>query len=102
MVPRALPRHLRTHGPMRAVLSHEPERPGEARLRERRELARRVTPFSEQDLVAEVSRTESEEWVEPLPPELCWRGHSDLSGPTACVVVYAVQWNILLSLRQRG
>ncbi|HEY7202402.1 MAG TPA: carbamoyl-phosphate synthase large subunit, partial [Candidatus Dormibacteraeota bacterium] len=99
---RALTRHLRTNGTLRAVLSHEQERPGEARLEELRELARRVTPLSEQDLVAEVSRTAAEEWIEPLPPELRWRGYADGSGLTVCVVDYGVKWNILRSLRQRG
>src|SRR5437660_6314491 len=98
---RALTRHLRTHGALRAVLSHEPERPAAARLDELHALARRVTPLSEQDLVAEASRTGAEEWLEPLPPELRWRGYADGSGLTVCVVDYGVKWNILRSLRQR-
>ena len=99
---RALTRHLRTHGALRAVLTHEPEAPGPARLEELHNLARHVTPLSEQDLVAEVSRTAAEEWLEPLPPELRWRGYADGSGLTVCVVDYGVKWNILRSLRQRG
>ncbi|HSR24076.1 MAG TPA: glutamine-hydrolyzing carbamoyl-phosphate synthase small subunit, partial [Candidatus Eisenbacteria bacterium] len=99
---RALTRHLRTHGTMRAVLSHEPEPPRAARLEELHELARRVTPLSEQDLVAEVSRTAADEWLEPLPRELRWRGYADGSGLTVCVVDYGVKWNILRCLRQRG
>ena len=99
---RALTRHLRTHGALRAVLSHEPERPGASRLDELHALARQVTPLSEQDLVAEVSRAGAEEWLEPLPPELRWRGYADGSGLTVCVVDYGVKWNILRSLRQRG
>jgi carbamoyl-phosphate synthase large subunit len=99
---RALTRHLRTHGALRAVLSHEATRPGDARLAELHALARKVTPLSEQDLVAEVSRTTAEEWLEPLPPELRWRGYADGSGLTVCVVDYGVKWNILRSLRERG
>jgi len=99
---RALTRHLRTNGTLRAVLSHEAGRPNEARLEELRELAGRVTPLSEQDLVAEVSRTAAEEWIEPLPPELRWRGYAEGTGLTVCVVDYGVKWNILRSLRQRG
>src|SRR5438270_7300842 len=99
---RALTRHLRTHGTMRAVLSHEAEPPDARRLEELRALARRVTPLSEQDLVAEVSRTEADEWLEPLPPELRWRGYADGEGLTVCVVDYGVKRNILRSLRQRG
>src|SRR3989441_2009614 len=58
---RALTRHLRTHGALRAVLSHEAQHPDEARLAELAEAARKVTPLSEQDLGAETSRTASEE-----------------------------------------
>jgi carbamoyl-phosphate synthase large subunit len=99
---RALTRHLRTHGALRAVLSHETALPDGARLEELHALARRVTPLSEQDLVAEVSRTAAEEWQEPLPPELRSRDCADGSGLTVCVVDYGVKRNILRSLRQRG
>jgi carbamoyl-phosphate synthase large subunit len=99
---RALTRHLRTHGALRAVLSHEAERPSAARLRELHELARLVTPLAEQDLVAEVSRTAAEEWLEPLPPELRRRGYADGSDLTIAVVDYGVKSNILRSLRHRG
>src|SRR5256886_6150263 len=61
---RALTRHLRTHGALRAVLSHESRRPGAARLEELARAAREVTPLSEQDLVGDTSRTESEEWLQ--------------------------------------
>src|SRR2546427_6445825 len=50
---RALTRHLRTHGALRSVVSHEAEPPSEARLRELGQLATKVTPLSDQDLVAE-------------------------------------------------
>src|SRR5215467_6561942 len=99
---RALTRHLRKHGALRAVLSHEAEPPSAARLLDLHDLARRVTPLSEQDLVSEVSRATVEEWLEPLPVELRWRGHADGSGLTMCVVDYGVKSNILRSLRQRG
>jgi carbamoyl-phosphate synthase large subunit len=99
---RALTRHLRTHGALRAVLSHEAGPPDESRLAALHGLARAVTPLDEQDLVAEVSRTSAEEWLEPLPAELRSRGYADGSGLTVCVVDYGVKWNILRSLRQRG
>ena len=99
---RALTRHLRRHGALRAVLAHEVEPPGAARLTELHRLAREVTPLSEQDLVAEVSRTSVEEWLEPLPVELRRRGYADGSGLMICVVDYGVKSNILRSLRQRG
>src|SRR4029077_12561751 len=60
---RALTRHIRTHGALRAVLVHERTAPSEARLAELAVAARRVTPLAEQDLVAQTSRTRNEEWL---------------------------------------
>ena len=99
---RALTRHLRTHGALRAVLSHESRKPNAARLEELAQAARSVTPLSEQDLVAETSRTESEEWLEPLPPELRPRSRANGEGLRIAVVDYGVKTNILRSLRERG
>src|SRR5205823_11871531 len=90
------------HGALRAVLSHEPGPPTPARLEELHRQATEVTLLSEQDLVAEVSRRTAEEWLEPLPPELVWRGYTDGAGLTVAVVDYGVKSNILRSLRQRG
>src|SRR5690348_5896118 len=67
---RALTRHIRLHGTQRAVLVHEAQAPSETRLRELATAAQRVTPLAEQDLVAQTSRTKSEEWLDPLPLEL--------------------------------
>ena len=100
---RALTRHLRTHGTLRAVLSHEAEVPSPERLAELHDLARRVTPLSEQDLVAECARTVQEEWLEPLPPELrAPRPVADGAGLTIAVVDYGVKHGILRALRERG
>jgi carbamoyl-phosphate synthase large subunit len=99
---RALTRHLRTHGALRAVLTHESKAPGQARLAELAAAARRVTPLSEQDLVAETSRTSKEEWLEGLPPELRRGQHADGAGLSIAVVDYGVKTNILRSLRERG
>ncbi len=99
---RALTRHLRTHGALRAVVSHESRRPTKARLEELTQAARRVTPLAEQDLVAETSRTTSEEWLEPLPPELRPPSPANGSGLSVGVVDYGVKTNILRSLRERG
>ena len=99
---RALTRHLRTHGALRAVLTHESKLPSQARLAELAEAARRVTPLAEQDLVAETSRTSILEWVEALPPELRHQEHADGRGLTIAVVDYGVKANILRSLRERG
>jgi carbamoyl-phosphate synthase large subunit len=99
---RALTRHLRASGALRAVLTREPEPPSSRRLEELHQLAREVTPLSEQDLVAEVSRRKTEEWLEPLPTELRSPRYSAGSGLTIAVVDYGVKANILRSLRHRG
>ena len=99
---RALTRHLRTHGALRAVLTHEAKAPSSARLAELAEAARRVTPLSQQNLVAQASRTSTEEWLEALPPELRRGEHADGSGLSIAVVDYGVKSNILRSLRERG
>ena len=99
---RALTRHLRTHGALRAVLTHESKAPTPARLAELAEAARRVTPLSEQDLVAQASRTSTEEWHEALPPELRLGRYADGAGLSIAVVDYGVKSNILRSLRERG
>jgi len=99
---RALTRHLRTHGALRAVLVHESQAPSAARLAELAEAARRVTPLSEQDLVAETSRTREGEWHEALPVELRPRVRVDGTGLLIAVVDYGVKTNILRSLRERG
>jgi carbamoyl-phosphate synthase large subunit len=99
---RALTRHLRAHGTLRAVLTHESKAPSQARLAELAIAARRVTPLSDQDLVAETSRTSKAEWLEPLPVELRGRDRTDGAGLLIAVVDYGVKSNILRSLRERG
>jgi carbamoyl-phosphate synthase large subunit len=99
---RALTRHLRTHGALRAVLAHESRVPGTTRLAELAVAARKVMPLSQQDLVAETSRTQKEEWLDPLPPELRPRHRKDGVGLSIAVVDYGVKTNILRSLRERG
>ena len=96
---RALTRHLRRHGALRAVLVQ-----GDAQdLRDLHRQAEAVTPLDQQDLVAEVSRRQVEEWDEPLPAELALReGFTDGSGLTIAVVDYGVKHNTLRSLRSRG
>src|SRR5439155_16169400 len=99
---RALTRHLRNHGTMRAVLSHENRPPSQARLAELASAAARVTPLSEQDLVAETSRPAMVEWLDPLPCELRPRSQTDGAGLSIAVVDYGVKSNILRSLKERG
>ncbi|HUE68109.1 MAG TPA: carbamoyl-phosphate synthase large subunit, partial [Candidatus Acidoferrum sp.] len=99
---RALTRHIRIHGAMRAVLVHESKAPTSERLAELAAAARRVTPLADQDLVAQASRTRREEWLEALPPELRARRRTDGAGLVIAVVDYGVKSNILRSLRERG
>src|SRR5437660_5403154 len=77
---RALTRHIRIHGALRAVLVHESAAPSRARIVELAAAARRVTPLAEQDLVGQTSRTKQEDWLEPLPLELRTRRHSQGAG----------------------
>src|SRR5437660_9701567 len=65
---RALTLHIRKHGALRAVLTHEESVADAARLEQLAAAARRVTPLSDQDLVAETSPTQQEEWLHALPP----------------------------------
>src|SRR5437879_1522650 len=99
---RALTRHSRGHGALRAILTHEDVVPDAARLADLATAARRVTPLSEQDLVAQTSRTTKEEWLDPLPPELRPRHLAGGEGLAIAVVDYGVKANILRSLRERG
>ncbi|HEV8597344.1 MAG TPA: glutamine-hydrolyzing carbamoyl-phosphate synthase small subunit, partial [Candidatus Dormibacteraeota bacterium] len=99
---RALTRYIRTHGALRAVLVHEEQEPTQSRLAELAVAAARVTPLAEQDLVAETSRTRTQEWLEPLPAELRTGRRSDGEGLLVAVVDYGVKANILRSLRDRG
>src|SRR5690242_4426479 len=99
---RALTRHIRMHGAMRAVLVHESKAPSSERLAELAAAARRVTPLAEQDLVAQTSRTRREEWLEALPPELRVRARTEGQGLVIAVVYHGVKSNILRSLRERG
>src|SRR5690349_2568072 len=99
---RALTRHIRNHGALRAVLVHESKMPGRERLAELAAAARRVTPLADQDLVAQTSRTRQQEWLEPMPKELRARSLADGSGLLIAVVDYGVKSNILRALRERG
>jgi carbamoyl-phosphate synthase large subunit len=76
--------------------------PDQRRLEQLAAAARRVTPLSDQDLVAETSRTSTVEWIDALPRELRPPHRADGEGLTIAVVDYGVKANILRSLRERG
>ena len=105
---RALTRHLRSAGSLRAVLgalerpydSRDPQSQAEAEALVDR--SRRVIPLEEQDLVGESACTEPFEWFEGLAPVYVGKIEPNLAGRTLVVVDYGVKRNILRSLRSRG
>ncbi|MGH7882858.1 MAG: glutamine-hydrolyzing carbamoyl-phosphate synthase small subunit, partial [Candidatus Dormibacteraceae bacterium] len=100
---RALTRHLRSRGTLRAILAHQENRPDAVRLAELQRMAANVTPLSEQDLVGETSCRGVEEWLERLPVELRPNGSAtSAEGLTIGVIDYGVKRGILRSLRERG
>lgn len=86
---RALTRHLRTRGTMRAILTSYSE---EVALEELAERARMVTPLSEKDVVSETAITENWE-LKPTVPA---------NGARIVVVDCGIKHNILRSLQRRG
>jgi carbamoyl-phosphate synthase small subunit len=96
---RALTRHLRTHGTMRAVLGRiDPASPLGEQVDRLRERARQVTPLSEKNLVAEACAPDSvlKPSARPLatePPRF---------KPRIALVDCGVKHNIARSLTARG
>jgi len=98
---RALTRHLRTRGAMRAVISSEPMTDAEAVAR-----ALASTPMSGSDYVREVSTVENYVWDPSSTESREWTlaGPADLPPATRRVVAYdfGIKRNILRRLRQQG
>ena len=84
---RALARHLRTHGSLRAVLTA----PGETDVTTAVAAARAQPRWEDQDFVAQVS-----------PASVREVGAPDEGGPLIAVVDYGLKENIVRSLRQRA
>ncbi len=96
---RALTRHLRTHGTLRAVLGRlDPSDVLTDQVERLRQRAREVTPLSEKNLVADASAPESAGRPEPRPlvvaPPQTW--------PRIALVDCGVKHNIVRSLALRG
>ncbi len=87
---RALTRHLRARGTLRAVLVHDAARLSDTALVER---ARAVTPLSEKDLVADTSIVASYDWSGSQTPRRPLR---------VVVVDLGIKGNILRSLERVG
>jgi carbamoyl-phosphate synthase small subunit len=84
---RALARHLRTHGSLRAIVMA----PGELDPETARTAARAVPRWEDQDFVAQVSPAEVSELGDPAE-----------GGPLVAIVDYGLKVNIARSLRRRG
>jgi carbamoyl-phosphate synthase small subunit len=84
---RALARHLRSNGCLRAIVTA----PGMTDPEEARELARHVPRWEDQDFVAQVSPVEP--WDEGDPSE---------GGPLVAILDFGLKTNIVRSLRRRG
>jgi len=96
---RALTRHLRTNGTLRAVLARLPEGVPIAEQVDRlRERARGVTPLSEKNLVADACAPETVKH----PTERRWPAAAALSRPRIALIDCGVKHNIARSLTVRG
>ena len=84
---RALARHLRTHGSLRAVLTE----PGATDVDEARARALAVTRWEEQDFVAQVSPAAARD-----------EGDASETGPLVAILDFGLKTNIVRSLRARG
>jgi carbamoyl-phosphate synthase small subunit len=96
---RALTRHLRMHGTMRAVLGRiEPAASLGDQVERLRERARRVTSLSEKDLVAEACAPESVRAASTRPMAVA----PPRANPRIALVDCGVKHNIARSLTARG
>jgi carbamoyl-phosphate synthase small subunit len=84
---RALARHLRATGSLRAIVTA----PGETDLRTAREAAATVPRWEDQDFVGQVS-----------PSSIMDVGRPEEGGPLIAIVDYGLKSNIILAMRRRG
>jgi carbamoyl-phosphate synthase small subunit len=84
---RALARHLRANGSLRAIVTA----PGQTDVEEARQLARAVPRWEDQDFVAQVS-----------PESARDEGDSSEPGPLVVILDFGLKTNIVRSLRRRG
>jgi carbamoyl-phosphate synthase small subunit len=84
---RALARHLRANGSLRAIVTA----PGQTDVEEARQLARAVPRWEDQDFVAQVS-----------PEAAHDEGDSSEPGPLVVILDFGLKTNIVRSLRRRG
>ena len=84
---RALARHLRANGSLRAIVTA----PGQTDVEEARALARQVARWEDQDFVAQVSPVQARD-----------EGDAAEGGPLVAIIDFGLKTNIVRSLRRRG
>lgn len=84
---RALARHLRANGSLRAIVTA----PGQTDQQEARRLARAVPRWEDQDFVAQVSPAAARDEFDP-----------EDGGPLVAILDFGLKTNIVRSLRRRG
>ena len=84
---RALARHLRSKGSLRAIVTE----PGHTDVEEAQALARKVPRWEDQDFVAQVS-----------PEAARDEGDASEGGPLVVIIDFGLKTNIMRSLRRRG
>jgi len=84
---RALARHLRNTGSLRAIVTA----PGETDVASAREMAAAVPRWEDQDFVGQVS-----------PSSIMDVGRPEEGGPLIAIVDYGLKSNIILAMRRRG
>jgi carbamoyl-phosphate synthase small subunit len=96
---RALVRHIREQGVMRAAIAHgEATDSPEALV----ELARNSLDMSGANLVDEVTTAEAYNWTERSDPQWYRKHHYDPAGPLVVAYDYGIKHNILHMLTDRG
>lgn len=96
---RALVRHIREKGAMRAAIAHgEAANDPQALI----EMARNSLDMSGANLVDEVTCTEAYNWTERSDPQWYLDHHYDPAGPLIVAYDYGIKRNILRMLTDRG
>lgn len=96
---RALVRHIREKGVMRAVIAHGPAAEDPAALVE---LARNSMDMSGANLVDEVTTPEPYNWSERSNPQWYRQNHDREAGPLVVAYDFGIKHNILRMMTDRG
>ncbi len=96
---RALVRHIREKGAMRAAIAHGPEAVDTDALLQ---MARESLDMSGANLVDEVTTAEPYNWTERSDPQWYQDHHYDPAGPLIVAYDYGIKRNILRMMTDRG